>query len=199
MNFSSFREKILNCTLCELYKTRSNLVLDDTESSADIFFIGEAPGGHEDTVSGKPFTGDAGGKLEEMIEGIGLKRNKVYLGNAVKCRPVKPSSKGRYNKFSNRRPTKKEIEICKPWLIEEIRNINPKVTVALGGVPLSVIINKNVQLKDFHGREIYWEDMKLPVFVLYHPAAITYNPGLKEVYKKDFILLKKFLEKHKAI
>ncbi len=199
MKFSLFKEKIRNCTMCELYKTRSNLVLDDTENSADIFFIGEAPGGHEDTVSGKPFTGDAGNNLKEMITSIGLKRDKVFMGNAVKCRPVKPSQKGRYKNYSNRRPTRKEIETCKTWLIEEIKIIKPKVVVALGGVPLSVILKKNVLLKDYHGKEIYWDDLELPVFVLYHPAAITYNPKLKEVYQNDLELLKKFLEKYTAI
>ncbi|MBZ4687654.1 MAG: uracil-DNA glycosylase [Clostridia bacterium] len=196
MNFETLRKSVAECRMCELYKTRNALVLDDCDEKVDIFLMGEAPGGHEDTVSGKPFTGDAGKNLRDFLRSIGLSRNKLYIGNTVKCRPVKPSPRGRYKQYTNRRPTRQEIKLCSKWLFKELEIIGPKVAVALGGVPLSIVTGKNTPLKDFHGKEIFWQEKKLPVFVLYHPAAVTYNPRLKETYHRDLEKLKEFLTKH---
>jgi len=158
-----------------LYKTRKNFVFGEGNSCADIFFIGEAPGREEDLV-GRPFVGEAGKLLTKMIEAINLKREEVYIGNILKCRPP-----------GNRDPLSSEVEACKPWLYKQLEIIKPKIICTLGKHATCTLLNTpnfsqiRGKVHDFQGAKL------LPT---YHPAALLYNPRLKHVAWEDMKLLK---------
>lgn len=162
------------CKRCALYKTRKNFVFGEGNPCADIVFVGEAPGKEEDLV-GRPFVGEAGKLLTKMIEAINLKREEVYIGNILKCRPP-----------GNRDPSSSEIEACKPWLYRQLEIIKPKIICTLGRHATLTLLNKTKfsavrgKIHDFQGAKL------LPT---YHPAALLYNPGLKQIAWEDMKLL----------
>ena len=169
-----------SCRKCDLWRTRTKVVVGEGNEHADVMFIGEAPGYYEDQ-QGRPFVGPAGKFLDELIESIGLKRRDVYITNIVKCRPP-----------GNRDPTEEEIRACLPYLEEQIRKINPKVIVMLGRHASNTIMSKyNIKFNGIsqdHGKvfkisSLFGVKKLIP---MYHPAAALYNPSLKEELKKDF-------------
>jgi len=161
--------------------------------------LGEAPGGHEDVISGKAFTGEAGQYLTGFLETLGLTRKQIYLTNTVKCRPTKPSPRGRYNRYANRRPTAKEIASCGSWLEKEIALIKPRVIITLGSIPLWKILGKSPHMASCHGRPFTATQWGCAVFPLYHPAALIYDPKKKTLYEKDLEKLKSFLRDLKLL
>ncbi len=153
------------CTKCRLAQGRTQVVFGVGDANADLLFIGEGPGFHEDK-QGEPFVGAAGQLLTRMLEGIGLTRDQVYIANIVKCRPP-----------GNRDPQPDEIEACTPWLIEQISLIQPVVIVTLGNFATKFVLNTTTgitrlrgQVHEWHGRTV------IPTF---HPAAILHGGGEK--------------------
>lgn len=186
-------DHVKNCKDCDLYKTRTQVVFNGVPAYKPLILLGEAPGGHEDTVSGVPFSGQAGQDLTNFLEGVSIDRDKCYITNAVKCRPTKPSKRPRYGQYANRKPTAGEIKSCHHFLEEEIEVLGSKIIVTLGIVPLQVF-SKKLQLKEVHGTPVpYGEKI---IFPLYHPASVIYNSGLKVTYEEDLKKLKQFLEAH---
>ena len=118
-NLTEFEKQVLNCTLCELHKTRKHVVFGAGSQNASVMFIGEAPGANED-LQGKPFVGRAGMLLNSMLQAIGFQRDDVYIANILKCRPP-----------NNRDPQPREVQVCSPYLQKQIAIIKPKVLVAL--------------------------------------------------------------------
>lgn len=175
---------INKCTACSLAQTRNHVVCGVGCRDAAVFLLGEAPGGNED-LSGRPFTGQAGKELDEFLRVLGLSRDEIYIGNTVKCRPTRPSTRGRYGPYANRRPVSGEIKACAPWLEEEICLVSPKILVTLGGVPLSRILGKSVKIGDYRGREFFSEKFNCRVFPLYHPASVIYDKSKREAYLAD--------------
>lgn len=170
---------IKECRDCELHSTRTLIVRDkEFLASPSIVIIGEAPGGHEDTVSGVPFTGQAGENLNRFLSLVKLKKEEIYITNLVKCRPTKESKRPRYGNYANRTPKSGEIKVCKKFLQRELELLNPKYIVTLGAVPLKYFTNEGI--KDVHGTVI-----KGNVFPLYHPGSITYNRDLLKTYEED--------------
>ncbi|HID93983.1 MAG TPA: uracil-DNA glycosylase, partial [bacterium (Candidatus Stahlbacteria)] len=163
-----------SCKRCTLYKTRKNFVFGEGNPCADIVFIGEAPGREEDLV-GRPFVGEAGKLLTKMIEAINLKREEVYIGNILKCRPP-----------GNRDPLSSEIEACKPWLYKQLKIIKPKIICTLGKHATLTLLNK-ANFSELRGKVHDFQGAKL--LPTYHPAALLYNPRLKQVAWKDMKLL----------
>jgi DNA polymerase len=196
-SFAELRKGIENCTKCSLYKTRTNVVLDQKPQKTVLFLLGEAPGGHEDMVSGEPFSGEAGKILTDFLAQIDLDRKHCYLGNTVKCRPTKPSSRGRFGPYANRKPTSAEIKSCSSWVEAEIGLVKPKVIATLGGVPLSTILGKQARLEDYHGKYFYSAKYGCFIFPLYHPASIIYRRQLAQTYAQDVFKLKEFLQELK--
>ena len=186
-------KRIEKCEGCTLFETRTKVVFNGVPAAKPLILLGEAPGGHEDTVSGVPFSGQAGQDLTNFLEGVSIDRDKCYITNAVKCRPTKPSKRPRYGNFANRKPTAGEIKCCHHFLEEEIDVLGSQIIVTLGIVPLQVF-SKKLQLKEVHGTPIAYED-KI-IFPLYHPASVIYNSSLKETYEEDLRKLKTFLEEH---
>jgi DNA polymerase len=174
-----------NCT-CELRKTATQAVFGNGNAESDIVFIGEAPGKNED-IKGIPFVGAAGKFLEEMLEGIGKKREDIYITNIVKYRPP-----------NNRDPEPEEKEACNEWLINELKIISPKLIVFLGRHSMTRFF-PDEKISDLHGKLLIKPipefDKKQAFLPLYHPAAALYNGGMRETLIKDFNKIPKALEK----
>lgn len=164
-------EEIRTCTICPLSDRRTNAVPGEGNLLADIMFVGEAPGFNEDR-QGKPFVGAAGRVLDEMLAGIGMVRNDVYIGNMIKCRPP-----------DNRDPKTSEMEACRPYLDRQIELIDPKVIVTLGRHSFGKFFPGEVISKS-RGRPRPWGSRI--VFPVYHPAAVLHNPRLKPALEEDF-------------
>ena len=164
-------EQVAGCNLCGLSEQRERTVPGSGAADADIMIIGEAPGYNEDK-QGLPFVGAAGGVLTELLAGIGLRREDVYITNMVKCRPP-----------SNRDPQADEMSACADYLDRQIALIDPKVIVTLGRFSFG---------KFFPGRSISRERGKprmwngRMIYPMYHPAATLHNPRLRPALESDF-------------
>ncbi|KXB03444.1 hypothetical protein AKJ47_02250 [candidate division MSBL1 archaeon SCGC-AAA261G05] len=178
-------EKIRECTLCDLHKSRSNAVPGEGPDDADIMMIGEAPGYYEDQ-EGLPFVGSAGKKLDGLLEKAGLKRGEIFIGNVLKCRPPE-----------NRDPTTEEIETCRPYLERQIRTIKPKLIVALGRFAGGELLGKSVSVSREHGelRDSSYGGWHCKLFISYHPAAALYGADAAMKLEEDFEKLGEVVEK----
>jgi uracil-DNA glycosylase family 4 len=163
-------EEIASCQRCALSQSRKNAVPGEGPDDADIVFIGEGPGFHEDQ-QGRPFVGAAGHFLEELLEGIGLRREDVYICNVIKCRPP-----------GNRDPLPEEIEACKPYLDRQIEIISPRMIVTLGRFSMERYF-PGAKISQIHGQArkiggiIYYP--------MYHPAAALHQPRWRQLVQDD--------------
>ncbi len=176
-------EEIKSCAKCSLAKGRKNAVPGEGSLSAELILVGEAPGKREDEL-GKPFAGSAGKILTELLDGIGLQREQVYITNIVKCRPP-----------ANRAPQSEEIAACKPYLLEQIARIKPKLVVLLGRSAALGLLNREVNLSKERGK-IFKGAVDLPeqtFFLTYHPAACIYDRKLKRKLQEDFLRIKELI------
>lgn len=163
--------KIVACSRCEaLAKTRNRTVPGEGSEHADIMFIGEAPGFHEDQ-QGRPFVGAAGQLLNQLIASINLKREEVFIANVIKCRPP-----------GNRDPLPTEISNCAPWLEQQIEIIKPKVIVTLGRYSMSKFFPGKTITK-IHGTAQKRDGMIY--FAMYHPAAALHQQSLRAQIEAD--------------
>jgi DNA polymerase len=148
------------CTRCALAPTRTNVVFSRGNPTAKLFFIGEAPGADEDT-EGVPFVGRAGQLLDKMIVAMGLQPEKdVYVANIIKCRPP-----------GNRRPEPSEMELCIPYLHEQIDNVGPSVIVALGNTAVAGLLGSKLGITKLRGQWKLYRG-KIPVMPTYHPSYL---------------------------
>ena len=164
------KNQVIECTKCDLCKTRKKSVPGKGNPNSDIIFIGEAPGRSEDNA-GEPFVGAAGKKLSAALEKAGITRESVYITNVVKCRPP-----------SNRIPTINEKESCKNYLEGEIKLIKPKIICIMGNTAYQSILGGNNITKE-RGKFVKKEN--LVYFLTIHPAAVIYNQKLLELLEKD--------------
>lgn len=176
------RNNVITCTLCELSKSRKNAVPGSGKANAEVIFIGEAPGHNED-LQGLPFVGTAGKILTEALLYAGFTREDVYITNVVKCRPP-----------NNRRPNKHETDACRNHLRNELEVIRPKIVCILGNTAFGSLLDGNSITKN-RGQVIKRNDQLY--FVTVHPAAVIYNPDLRQVLKDDLKTLAEILEKIK--
>jgi DNA polymerase len=155
----AIREELGECTRCPLSRTRQRIVFGEGNPSAEILFVGEAPGADEDRT-GRPFVGRAGQLLNQIIEkGMGLSRPEVYIGNILKCRPP-----------LNRTPREEEVEVCLPFLKKQIAAIEPKVIVTLGRPAAQALLNTQEPMRQLRGN---WQAYQgIPVMPTYHPAYV---------------------------
>lgn len=161
------------------------LVFGEGPDHPVLMLIGEAPG-EQESLQGRPFVGKAGKNLDHFLQLAGLKREEIYISNAVKIRPTKVSKTGR---ISNRPPTKEEIALFRPWLLREIAEIRPSMIATLGNVPLSAVTGGRQTIGQVHGTIIPAGETGLPLFALYHPASLIYNRSLESVYEQDVKML----------
>ena len=155
------------------------LVFGEGPLHPKLMLIGEAPG-EQETLMGRPFVGKAGKNLDRFLELAGMRREEIYISNAVKIRPTKTGKTGR---ISNRPPTKEEIALFLPWLKREIALVAPDCIATLGNVPLKALAGDRVVIGDVHGQFLECEGRVL--YPLYHPASLIYNPSLRGVYAED--------------
>jgi len=184
------RERVRVCTKCpHLACSRTQTVFGVGNPDAELMFIGEAPGADEDK-QGEPFVGRAGQLLTRIIETMGFTRQEVYIANILKCRPDTPSSS-----FGNRPPTPREMQTCRPYLLEQIDVIEPKVLVALGAVAVEGLLGTRGTMRELRGR---WHSYNgTPLMITYHPAYLLRNqtPSEKRKVWEDMLQVLKRLEK----
>jgi len=177
-----FYFQIKECIECELGKTRTNFVFGSGNSNAEIVFIGEAPGRNED-LQGKPFVGQAGKILDELLLFIGFNRSDVFIANVLKCRPPE-----------NRDPKLEEINICKKYLLKQIEIIGPKIICTMGKYSTQLVLNTDMPITKLRGNVFKVEGrIVLPIN---HPAAALYTPSRLEIMKEDFKRIKMILDNY---
>jgi uracil-DNA glycosylase family 4 len=180
---AAYGSLVAGCTRCRLSETRTQVVFGVGNPHADLMFVGEAPGFHEDK-QGYPFVGQAGKLLDRLLAGIGLTRDDVYIANTLKCRPP-----------GNRDPVPDEIEACEAHLFRQVSLIEPRVIATLGNFATKLLSGKPAGITRVHGVEqavtIGGRDVTL--YPLYHPAAALYTPAMLNVLENDFRRLPELL------
>ena len=175
----AYAEEIAGCTRCRLAQGRTQVVFGSGNPHADLLFVGEAPGFHEDK-QGVPFVGQAGKLLDKLLGGIGMSRADVFVANVLKCRPP-----------GNRDPQPDEIEACEGHLFRQISLIEPVVVATLGNFATKLLSGRPLGITRVHGQEqrttIGGRDVLL--YPLYHPAAALYTPAMLKVLESDFARL----------
>lgn len=187
------QQKILTEMVCPLKDAAKNLVFGKGNPNASILFIGEAPGEKEDE-QGIPFVGSAGKELDKLLRSIGLTLEDAYIANILKYRPP-----------NNRDPSVEEIYRHTPYLIEQIKIIRPKIICTLGNYSTKFVLSSfnipNMKkiggISTLHGKvnPIKIGDMEFIVIPLYHPAAMLYNPRLRDTLAEDFLKMQEILKK----
>ncbi len=175
---------IVNSNVCpDLAEQATNLVLGDGNPDSDVVFIGEAPGKNED-LQGLPFVGAAGKFLAEMLAGIDMKREDVYITNIVKYRPP-----------NNRDPLPEEKKAFWPYLVRQLKVIDPQIVVTLGRHSMEYFL-PGLKISAVHGepKRVTFGDKKLVVVPLFHPAAALYNGSMRETLIEDFNQLPKIID-----
>jgi DNA polymerase len=171
-----YADQTASCTKCALAQGRTHVVFGSGSPDADLMFVGEAPGFHEDQ-QGVPFVGQAGKLLERLLEGIGLTRADVYIANVLKCRPP-----------GNRDPMPDEIAACEPHLFHQIELIEPKLVATLGNFATKLLSGKPAGITRVHGyeQEVTLGTRSVLLYPIYHPAAALYTPSMLKVLEEDF-------------
>lgn len=181
MTLQELKVFLHNCQRCKLAGLgRTQVVFGTGNPHATIMFVGEAPGFHEDR-QGEPFVGAAGKLLTELLQSAGLSRSEVYIANVIKCRPP-----------NNRDPEPDEVDTCKPFLLQQIELIKPKVVCTLGNFATQTLLGKKVGITKVRGQAFRQDNFV--VFPLLHPAASLHQGSLQEPLREDFRKLKDFLD-----
>jgi DNA polymerase len=183
MTLQELAKSLHNCQRCKLSKLgRTQVVFGVGNPHATIMFVGEGPGFHEDQ-QGEPFVGAAGKLLNDLLQSAGLSRSDIYIANVIKCRPP-----------NNRDPEPDEVDTCKPFLMQQIQMIRPKLVCTLGNWATQTLLERKVGITKVRGQAFYLKDFV--IFPLLHPAAALHQGGLLEPLREDFKKLKAFLDKH---
>jgi DNA polymerase len=176
----ALRELIGDCHRCALGDTRTTLVFGVGDPGARLMFIGEAPGRNED-LKGEPFVGAAGKLLDELLESIGLNRSEVYIANVLKCRPP-----------GNRDPLPAEVDVCTPFLNEQVRLISPAVIATLGNHATHHVLGTERPISALRGRLFQVDGRR--VVPIFHPAAALYDQSKRGILFDDFKRLRAVLD-----
>jgi uracil-DNA glycosylase family 4 len=177
-------KEIALCQQCEIAKYRNRVVPGEGAEAADIMFIGEAPGWHEDQ-QGRPFVGPAGKFLDELLASIGLNRSQVFIANVIKCRPQ-----------GNRDPLPVEIQNCRVWLERQIEIISPKMIVTLGRYSMTMFF-PGKSISKIHGTAQKRDDVLY--YAMYHPAAALHQASLRQAIEADMLKIPTLLVQSETI
>lgn len=181
MTLEEIAKEIRSCKKCPLFKGRTNAVPGEGNKNPEILLIGEGPGSNEDK-QGRPFVGDAGKFLEEMLKSIGKKREDVFITNVVKCRPP-----------NNRDPLEEEVGVCtRSYLFSQIKLLKPKLIVTLGRHAMQTFFPQIRSISSVHGKA--YKKAGQVYYICYHPAAALYQQSLKETMRSDFKKIKEILK-----
>ena len=179
-SLAAVAELVAGCTRCRLCEARRHTVPGEGPADARLFVVGEGPGRTEDET-GRPFVGQAGELLTKILTAIELPRERVFIGNVVKCRPPE-----------NRTPQYDEIAACVPHLFRQIQLVQPKVILAMGGTAAQTLLNSKQSLGAMRGRIHRFRG--IPVIVTYHPAALLRNPNWKKPTWDDVRIARRLLD-----
>ena len=175
---SELYKEIALCQQCEIAKYRTKVVPGEGAEDANILFVGEAPGRHEDQ-QGRPFVGPAGQYLDELLASIKLKREQVYIANVIKCRPT-----------GNRDPLPVEIHNCRKWLERQIELIRPKMIVTLGRYSMAMFFSGK-SISKIHGTAQKRDN--IIYYAMYHPAAALHQQSLRQTIETDMLKIPSLL------
>jgi DNA polymerase len=183
LSLIAYGDQVAGCERCALARTRTQVVFGSGSPNAELMFVGEAPGFHEDK-QGVPFVGAAGKLLSKLLEGIGLSRDDVYIANVLKCRPP-----------GNRDPQPDEIEACEPHLFRQIELIQPKLVATLGNFATKLLSGKPAGITQVHGLEqtVVLGGNEVTLYPIFHPAAALYTPRMLQVLEHDFARIPELL------
>jgi DNA polymerase len=184
----AYADETAGCTRCALAQGRTQVVFGVGNGDADLMFVGEAPGFHEDQ-QGIPFVGQAGKLLDRLLGGIGLQRSDIYVANVLKCRPPQ-----------NRDPMPEEIAACEPHLFRQIELIQPKLVATLGNFATKLLSGKPLGITRVHGQEqqVQLGSSRVTLYPLYHPAAALYTPSMLKVLEQDFARIPELIDRTEA-
>jgi uracil-DNA glycosylase len=176
LSLIAYGDVVAGCTRCALAETRTQVVFGVGSPTAELMFVGEAPGFHEDK-QGIPFVGAAGQLLTNLLAGIGTAREDVYIANVLKCRPP-----------GNRDPLPEEIQACEGHLWRQIELIQPKLVCTLGNFATKLLSGKPAGITQVHGRpqEVVLGGNAVTLYPIFHPAAALYTPRMLAVLEEDF-------------
>lgn len=177
------RDEVATCVRCPLSEGRTQVVVGSGDLAADLMFVGEAPGYHED-IQGIPFVGASGKLLSQLLEGIGLTRDDVFVANVLKCRPP-----------GNRDPQPAEIRECEPHLFRQVSLIRPRMICTLGNFATKLLSGRPDGISRVHGHELPIEigGHALLLYPLYHPAAALYTRSMLSTLEADFARIPELL------
>jgi len=189
MEMKEIKQKVLNCTDCELHKSKTKYVFGEGDETTQLMFIGEAPGANEDK-QGRPFVGKAGKIFDELLGSIDLNRGDVYICNILKCRPP-----------NNRNPQQNEIEACTKYLNAQIDTMKPTIICTMGNFATEFILKKygvkteEKRISKLHGKIFKVTNLfgSTEIVPLYHPAVATYAPEMKTVLMQDMKIVQRLL------
>ena len=181
---SELYREIALCQQCEIAKYRNKVVPGEGAEDAEVMFIGEAPGWHEDQ-QGRPFVGPAGKFLDELLASIGLRREQVYIANVIKCRPE-----------ANRDPLPTEIQNCRKWLERQIELIQPKMIVTLGRYSMEMFF-PGKSISKIHGTAQKRDNVIY--YAMYHPAAALHQQSLRRAIEEDMLKIPSLLAQAEKI
>ena len=186
-----FRQELENFVR-EVYEgERKVLVFGEGPLHARVMLVGEAPGEHE-ALEGRPFVGRAGKNLDAFLEGARIRREELYVTNAVKFRPTRASAAGARSTARPRRRRSASLPLAGA---AEIALVDPQCVVTLGNVPLRAVCEKRLTIGEVHGQLLTAQGR--PLFPLYHPASVIYNPALRQIYAADVASLARWLAEGK--
>ncbi len=177
-------EEIALCQQCEIARYRTKVVPGEGAEDADILFIGEAPGWHEDQ-QGRPFVGQAGQYLDKLLASINLKREQVYIANVIKCRPQ-----------GNRDPLPVEIHNCRKWLERQIELIHPKMIVTLGRYSMDMFF-PGKSIGKIHGTAQKKDNVIY--YAMYHPAAALHQQSVRQAIEADMLRIPALLAQAESV
>jgi uracil-DNA glycosylase len=179
----AYRDAVAGCTKCALARGRTQVVFGAGSPAADLMFVGEAPGFHEDK-QGVPFVGAAGQLLSKLLEEIGMTRDEVYIANTLMCRPP-----------GNRDPLPDEIAACEPHLWKKVELIRPKLICTLGNFATKLLSGRPDGITRVHGRpqDVVLGGNAVTLYPIFHPAAALYTPRMLEVLQADFARIPELL------
>ncbi|MFH0768824.1 MAG: uracil-DNA glycosylase [Chloroflexota bacterium] len=181
---SELYQEIAHCRQCEIARYRTKVVPGEGAENADILFIGEAPGWHEDQ-QGRPFVGPAGQFLNELLASINLNREQVYIANVIKCRPPE-----------NRDPLPTEIRSCRKWLDKQIELISPRMIVTLGRYSMAMFF-PGKSISKIHGTA--QKSDNVIYYAMYHPAAALHQQSLRQAIEADMLKIPSLLAETKSV
>jgi DNA polymerase len=176
MTWEELENGCKTCDKCSLGTTKTNTVFGVGNKSADLMFIGEAPGESEDK-SGIPFVGRAGKLLDKYLEAVGIDREDVYIANILKCRPP-----------NNRDPLPEEQDVCMDHLREQVRLVKPKMIVCLGRISAMRLIKPDFRITREHGQFV--KKGSFEICAVYHPSALLRDAAKKDEMLADMIMIK---------